>query len=36
MSVNFANKAYFKAWFKNDMTDDEAEGIMRIFYSYAC
>lgn len=36
MSMNFADKAYFKAWSKNDVSGELVEGIMRIFYSYAC
>lgn len=36
MSVNFNNTAYFKAWFRIEVSSNDADGIMRIFYSYAC
>lgn len=35
MSVNFTD-TYFMNWLKSDVTGDVAEGIMRIFFSYAC
>lgn len=36
MSVNLINNAYLKAWLRSDISRNDAEGIIRIFYSYAC